>query len=100
MVKIDNLSGRALWVQLTDGTSVDLSPRVCPVSIPKREVDVNTSLKKLLALSVVRVISEAGQSDIKTGKKETIDSGASPEQPAEVEAKTDKKAETTAKAKK
>ena len=99
-VLINNISGGALWLELSDGRSVALSPRVCPVAIPKRELDANTSLKKLIDLRVVKVIHEAE----KGAEKKTIELGPEPEVAPKAsvkeESKAEKKGEPTGKGKK
>jgi len=55
---IDNLTDKMLFISLTDGRTLDLSPQVCPVSIPENELKVNVKIKKLLARGVIRLVSK------------------------------------------
>ena len=57
-VTLKNTSRFGFWVTLSDGSSIDLSPRTEPVSVPKRELIVNRSLKKLMDRGLVEEIKE------------------------------------------
>lgn len=55
-VTLQNTGRFGFWVTLSDGRSIDLSPRTQPVSVPARELKVNRSLKKLLDRGLVQEI--------------------------------------------
>ena len=60
-VTLKNTSRFGFWVTLSDGNSIDLSPRTKPVSVPERELRVNSSLKKLIDRGLVEKIEEPGR---------------------------------------
>ena len=60
-VTLQNTGRFGFWLTLSDGRSIDLSPRVQPVSIPKRELTVNKSLIKLLERGFVQEVKAAPQ---------------------------------------
>ena len=60
-VTLKNTSRFGFWVTLSDGSSIDLSPRTKPVSVPQRELIVNRSLKKLMDRGLVEEIKEPGR---------------------------------------
>lgn len=66
-VILQNTGRFGIWLTLSDGRSIDLSPRVPPVSIPARELTVNKSLKKMLERGLVQEVKAAQ----KTPKKKT-----------------------------
>ena len=70
-VTLQNTGRFGLWVTLSDGRSIDLSPRTPPVSIPARELKVNRSIKKLLDRGLVQEIKAPPKkkSQKKTGHK-------------------------------
>lgn len=53
-VTLQNTGRFGFWVTLSDGRSIDLSPRTQPVSVPARELKVNRSLKKLMDRGLVQ----------------------------------------------
>lgn len=55
-VTLQNTSRFGVWITLSDGRSIDLSPRTPPVSVPARELKVNRSIKKLLDRGLVQEI--------------------------------------------
>ncbi len=55
-VTLQNSSRFGFWITLSDGEFIELSPRTKPVSIPKRELTVNNSLRKLLDRGLVQQV--------------------------------------------
>lgn len=64
-IKLENLTGRPLWVRLLSGRSIDLSPAVSPVAVPAREVEVNARIRKLLRSGVLRKVEKRRKSAAK-----------------------------------
>ncbi len=58
-VTLQNTGRFGFWLTLSDGRSIDLSPRTGPVSIPKRELTVNRSVIKLLEKGLVQEVKPA-----------------------------------------
>ncbi len=57
-VTLKNTSRFGFWVTLSDGKSIDLSPRTKPVSVPERELRVNSALKKLIERGLIENIEK------------------------------------------
>ncbi len=85
-IVVQNTGRFAFWLTLSDGTAVELSPRVGPITLPEREEKVNLSLKKLLAKGLVK--------QMETGKAGSGKSAAGAKRKTAV-----KKAKTTTKPK-
>ena len=64
-VKLENLSGRPLWIRLLSGESVDMSPAASPVVVSEREVKINPSIRKLLERGAIRQVQQSVKNAVK-----------------------------------
>lgn len=55
-VKLQNLVGKPLWLQLNSGKTIDISPTRPAVEVPRSEYDANPRIRKLEARGVIRVL--------------------------------------------
>ena len=67
-IVVKNTGRFGYWLTLSDGSTVELSPRVEPISLPDREEKVNRLLKKMLDKGLVRKmeIKKAASKKVKT----------------------------------
>ena len=68
---VQNTGRFGYWLTLSDGRSVELSPKAGPVSLPERELEVNGALQKMLAKGLVRRVmsDKTALKKSKTGAK-------------------------------
>ncbi len=57
-VKLENVTGRPLWIRLLNGDSVDMSPAVPPIVVSEREARVNPRIRKLLERGAIREVEK------------------------------------------
>jgi hypothetical protein len=65
-IVMENTGRFGYFLTLSDGRSVELSPKVGPVSLPKRETEVNGALKKMLDKGLVKIIKPPKSTSKKT----------------------------------
>ncbi|MGD8836681.1 MAG: hypothetical protein PVJ19_17195 [Desulfobacteraceae bacterium] len=56
-IVVQNTGRFGYWLTLSDGRSVELSPKVGPISLPEREKKVNSALIKMLDKGLIRIIA-------------------------------------------
>ncbi len=66
---VQNTGRFGYWLTLSDGRSVELSPKAGPVTLPQRELEVNGALQKMLERGLVRRL-EPGKTASKKTKSE------------------------------
>jgi hypothetical protein len=53
-IKLENLTGKPLWIRLLSGRTIELLPAISPVAVTAREVKVNPSIRKMLERGAIR----------------------------------------------